>query len=123
MATASAEAMLSLKRGSPQVEGVPVQSKLSLAVIGTPSKGPSGLPVFSRRSAAAAAFLARAMSVTTTAFSAPLCLAYWSRHCSSRAWRGDLAGPQQAGEFGGGAEVKGKGGHRMDLLSSQARPN
>ena len=60
-------------------------SKLSLAVIGTPSKGPFGFPALRRRSAAAAAFLARGMSVTTTAFSALLCALYWPRQSSSRA--------------------------------------
>src|SRR4051794_38118904 len=85
IATASEDAMLSLKRRSPQVDGSPVMSKLSFAVIGTPSKGPTGFPAFRRRSAAAAAFLARAISVTTTAFSAPLCLPYWERQSASRA--------------------------------------
>ena len=61
-----------------------VAGDYGFAVIGTPSNAPIGLPRFSRRSAAAAADLARSISVATTALSASLWRAYWSRQLSSR---------------------------------------
>ena len=104
---AASDVVILCVTGTPQVEGVPVQSKDSFAVIGTPSKGPSGLPRFSLRPAAAAAFRARSRSVTTTALSVSLCRAYWSRQRSSNS-RGEIL-PARSSRPSSKAERKARG--------------
>ena len=72
-ASASRRATLSFSAGSPQVVRMPATSKLSLIVIGTPSRGRPRSPLARARSAARAALRARATASSTTALMRGLC--------------------------------------------------